>query len=290
MRRTLTKEPTAKILQARIYTDLAGVKSDRPNGLVQVEIAKKIVFGSPWSRNSPGIQFRVLGYVTPLLALNKVEEQNRYLPLSLVGANTATPFFRVNTIDLVRYTNLRVGLDLNLASMRLPQYKSDYSVDLSLYLNRVDVRDSIRTRPSTIPQVDSTLNVASYGLNVKWRIRPDSRYGIQARLGYMRYALVNTSGANGQLAIEQSPDVNQIHSGAHTLFGRYFFQGVMQYELTGWLNVSKNAMFFVRPQFSHLLFQSNRTYFQMQVGYQFDVFTRRRDVPVGPPSLLPAAP
>jgi hypothetical protein len=286
--RTLRKEPTAKILQARIYSDLAGVEGTRPNGLVQVEIAKKIVFGSPWSRNSPGIQFRAVGYITPLVAITKLEQQNRYLPLEYVDANPAAPFYRLNTIDLLRYTNLRVGVDLNLVGMRLPQFKSDYSLDFSFYLNRVDIRDTLRRNRPAIPRVDSAVNVANYGLNLKCRIRPDSRYGVQLRLGYLRYALINSASHDGRLPIQQTPAASDIHAGAHTFFGKYLFQGVFQYEMLGWLNLSENSMFFVRPQFSHLLFQAGRTYFQLQVGYQFDVFTRQRDAPVNPPSLFQA--
>ncbi|MDO7850938.1 hypothetical protein [Hymenobacter convexus] len=284
-KRTLPKIETTKILQARLYTDLAGVKSDNPNGLIQVEVSKKFVFGSPWSKISPNYQFQALSYLTPSFSLNKIEQQNRYLTLSRISR--APLLYGVHTIDLLRYTNLRIGVDLNLLGVRLPRYKLDASLDFSAHLNRVDLRDSLNRpgAPVRAPS-DTTLNVASYGLGVKLRIRPDSRYGLQLRVGLYRYSLINDR--ENPLLIRQSPDPVSTHS-AYTLLEKYIYQGVIQYEITGRVSLSPNSELFIRPQLSQLLFQAQRTYFQCQFGYQFDVFSRRREAPAGIASLLPSA-
>ena len=57
-----------------------------------------------------------------------------------------------------------------------------------MYLNRVDIKS---TRTSKLANSDSTLNVAMYGLGFKTRFRPDSRFGIDSRVGFYRYVLIN---------------------------------------------------------------------------------------------------
>lgn len=277
-RRTFTKIATQKILQGRLYTDLAGVRGDNPNGLVQLEVNRKFAFGSQWSKFSPDYQLQAFGYFTPFVALNKLEQQNRYLPL-VRTAQRGT--YLVHAIDLLRYTNLRVGGDYNLFGLRLPRFKSDVAFDFGFALHRVDIRDSVRRATGPYRQLDSTLNVASYGFSLKVRVRPDSRYGVTARLGYFRYTLLNDR--DPALFIRQvpNPDDTPSMAGKHTVLARYWYEGIIQYELTGRLKIAEHTEYFVRPQFSHSFYHSYRTYFQIQTGFQFDLFGPRREAPPG---------
>lgn len=287
-KRTLTKVTTTKILQGRVYTDLAGVSGDKPNGLVQLEVDKKFVFGSSWSKRRRYAQYRLLGYFQPFVAVNKVEEQNRYLPLR--RAPNSSYRYTVSSIDLLRYTNLRIGSDLNLLSVRFPRFISDVSLDAGVSLNRVDIRDSVyRVGTSRLVRVDSTLNVVSYGLSLKTRTRPDSRYGIQSRVGFYRYVLLNNYDQDNNLLIHQTPDPQGLNANAHTLVTRFWYQGVVQYELLGWVRLSEHSELFVRPQFSHLLYQAHRSFFQFQVGWQFDVFSNDREAPPTPANMFPGS-
>ncbi|RAK69908.1 hypothetical protein DLM85_03370 [Hymenobacter edaphi] len=282
--RTFTKIATQKILQGRLYTDLAGVKSENPNGLVQLEISRKFVFGAPWSKFSPNLQLQVFGYFTPFVSVNKLEQQNRYLPLQRTEQRGR---YIVQTIDLVRYTNFRVGGDYNLVGLRLPRFKSDFGLDLGFALQRVAIRDTLTRigRPTVAnrPTLDSTLNVGSYGVSLKARIRPDSRYGLMVRLGYFRYTLLNDR--DNQPFIDQQPQARDVGRDGRTTFGefaqRYWYEGVIQYEMTGRLRIAENLEYFVRPQLSHLLYRSSRTFFQIQTGFQFDVFGPKREAPPG---------
>ncbi len=275
--RSLPKLTTTKLLQARVFTDAAGFSdANKPNGLIQVEVDKKLEWGVPWSKSWQAVQFRLPAYFTPLVAITKIEQQNRFLPLERVPNEPLR--YTINTIDLLRYTNLRVGGDFNLGGMRWAALKSDFYLDASIYLNRVDMRDSVR-RPNAakLVRVDSTLNVVMYGIGLKTRFRPDSRYGVQSRIGFYRYALVNDLDQNNKLLIEQRPNIKGLYAEAHTQLDKYIYQGVFQYELLFWASLSTSSKVFFRPQFSHLLYQANHTFFQFQVGYQFDVFSNTRE-------------
>ncbi len=284
--RTLPRLMTTKILQARVYTDAVGISGYKPNGLIQIEVERKLEWGTPWSKFSRLIQFRGPGYFTPLVAVTKIEQTNRFLPLE---RESGTPLlYRVNTIDLLRYTNLRVGGDFNILGIRYAALKSDFFLDAGIYLHRVDIRDSVsRPHVTKLVRVDSTLNVAMYGFSLKTRFRPDSRYGVQSRIGFYRYALINDYDEHNKLLIQQTPTVAGLDPNAHTQLDKYRYQGVMQYELLAWASLAENSRLFFRSQFSHLLYQSNHTFFQLQLGYQFDVFTNKRDNPTKQTSLFP---
>lgn len=46
-RRTLPRLATTKILQARVYSDVAGLSGYKPNGLLQIEVDRKLEWGTP---------------------------------------------------------------------------------------------------------------------------------------------------------------------------------------------------------------------------------------------------
>lgn len=285
--RSLPRLTKARILQGRIYSDLVGLSGDRPNGLLQLEISRKFNWGTPWSKWSHRFQWRGPAYIQPLVALTKAEQANRYLPLTR-GRDAAhkDTLYTVRAIDLLRYTTFRVGLDANLFSIRIASMKSDYSLDGSIYLNRVDIK-SIRTSKSA--NADSSLNVAMYGLSLKARFRPDSRFGVDYRAGLYRYVLLNDRDEASHTRIQQQPTVTDFQPDGHTSLAKYWHEAVVQLEILGWVSLTPNSKLFARPQFSFVRQQPTQSYFQFQVGYQIDIFggSRENTTPVN--SLWPAA-
>lgn len=192
----------------------------------------------------------------------------------------------MRTIDLLRYTTLRVGFDLNLLNMRVSSLKSDFALDGSLYLNRVDIRS---IRPAKIANADSTLNVGMYGLGLKTRFRPDSRFGIDSRVGLYRYVLINNRDSASHVSINQQPTVKDFISDGHTFGKKYWHEAILQVELLGWVSLSANSKLFVRPQFSFVRHEPVQSYFQFQVGYQIDIFGGSRENATKVDSIWPAA-
>jgi hypothetical protein len=299
-RRILRKDPTSKLLQARIYSDLVGLTGDRPNGLVQAEITKKFLLSNSFINKLRMAQCGFFNYIQPMLTVNKIEDNEKYLQYQLPVVAPASGIDPrkvrlVRTIDLLRYTNVRIGVAQNLAHLKSPKIKSDFSFDYSVSLSRVAVRD-----PQAINQQkdrDSTLNMVTYGPQLVWRIRPDSRFGAQLRTAVLLQKLFNNVETSPAPGSQPAYRVNVIQEDygtleadrGHTLAGKVFRttgQTILQFELLLWATVSDNSELFFRTQFSTLRYATYQTYFQMQLGYQFDVFTNRRTA-VKPVGLFP---
>jgi hypothetical protein len=86
----LYKSPTKRLIEARVFSDFIGLNQDKPNGLIQTEISKRINTntnrGLIFQRKNvlnDAVRFVVgqggglLQYVIPTLTLSKLEENNR---------------------------------------------------------------------------------------------------------------------------------------------------------------------------------------------------------------------
>ncbi|MGN7887515.1 hypothetical protein [Dyadobacter sp. 22481] len=86
------KSPSKRLIEARIFSDFIGLDQDKPNGIIQTEISKRINMntnrGLIFYKNnaiSNGLRFilgqggGVLQYVIPTLVLSKIEQNNRDL-------------------------------------------------------------------------------------------------------------------------------------------------------------------------------------------------------------------
>lgn len=117
-------------------------------------------------------------------------------------------------------------------------------------------------------------------------MRPDSRYGFSLRFATVIQKLLNDSG--GSMARIYETQSGEMTQGQNLISGfpQTNRQTIFQYELLLWASVSESSQFFFRTQFSHLRYNPSNTFFQLQLGYQFDVFTTNRSV-VKPAALLP---
>ena len=192
----LFKEQTSKILEAKIFTDLKGIDGENPNGLVQLELTKKI--------NLLSFRFPVLGrktnnmglinYVTPVFGMNKIESNQKRLTLSRFDtisaiADTNRPLLYTSSINLLRHQIYHVGLDLTAITLDFTTLKSVINFGWGLYFGRSALRDTIRDksiqpngRPlfvhaSTNNIIDININTFQSGPFISWQIYPNKKYG-----------------------------------------------------------------------------------------------------------------
>jgi DUF971 family protein len=278
-RRVFYKLPTTKWLQARLYTDAIGLQENTPNGLVQLELNKRWSLNNRWIVQRPVYQTSWGNYLDYQVAITKSEPKDRRLSVNYVDG--VLP--RVHTIDLVRYTNLRVGTAANIVGFNFPYIKSQVYLDLSTHYNLVPTRDSLFNSQRTLRRVrDGEFSVVDYGIHLRLRAREQENIGYGARVGFERYVLTNDRGGEfGRETVIQRP-----YAAGKTFFGKVFYQGNFQYALWANFKTSATTDIFVRAQFTHLLRQSQYNFFQAQIGYQFDVFGTRKEV-VMPASLFP---
>lgn len=142
----LHKEETKKILEAQIYSDFEGLNAEKPNGLVQAEITKRININTV-QRLPLGFLYPLLGswgafqYIAPVASINKIEANNKYLVLSNLDMLRTAPgktdisafdsaYHRhANTLALYQHQWISAGVDLNLL------YFNNHSLKYEIYLN-----------------------------------------------------------------------------------------------------------------------------------------------------------
>jgi hypothetical protein len=183
----LAKETTAKLFELKTYSDFVGFDQNNPNGLIQLEVDKRLNLRTqrwriPFSARS------TLSYgqfVTPVVTKSKLEENNKHLILDYRDQFTNgqyTPQRFTSTLKLKQFENFRVGADLNLLMLDFPSHKSTYYINAGFRYGRVAVRDSLRTFENNT--IRKTLLVEEYGVDtytispvkLLWEVKTDERY------------------------------------------------------------------------------------------------------------------
>jgi hypothetical protein len=71
-----------------------------------------------------------------------------------------------------------------------------------------------------------------------------------------------------------------VKDGNRSVLGKFMHQDLLRYEMTFWARISKDTNkygeLFFRPRFTYLRRDPSQSYLQVQLGYQFDVFSNRR--------------
>ena len=197
----LYKEQTSKILEAKIFSDLKGTDINYPNGLIQVELSKKLNFLTkryPISKKKVYISnCGVFNYVTPEFSINKVEDNHKRLVVTHINnlslaADTSKPVVFASTIDLLRHQVYKVGFDLSIFLLDFHHLKSTLEIGMGTHFGRTAIQDTTRIKTyidasSFEFKAASANNVKEYGINtfqygpyLTWQIFPSGRFGVSA--------------------------------------------------------------------------------------------------------------
>ncbi|SDD37292.1 hypothetical protein [Niabella drilacis] len=142
----LHKEETKKLFEAQIYSDFEGLNAEKPNGLIQAEMSKRININSV-QRLPLRFIYPTLGtwgyfqYIAPVASVNKVEANNKYLVLSDLdmfieaAGETGSSTFDTNyhryadVLSLYQHQWISAGTDWNLV------YFNNHNLKYEVYLN-----------------------------------------------------------------------------------------------------------------------------------------------------------
>lgn len=278
---TLYKDKTYKILEARVFSDFLGFDSDKPNGLIQVEVEKQFNF------NTTRYQFLTykiragIGYVEYLKfsgGLTKIEDNNRFLVPDMQD-EPATSFSSIPILVNHRYTTpidvldhqiWNIGVTTNIALLDMPLIKSQLHFNAGFRFAQTKVQDSLRTINTDL---SISSNVKDYSLNywifhpeVTWHILPETRYGFFAswRPKYL-YSIsdgIEFSGLRNPLTGNRRENISN---------------WINEFELLGYLYVNEekqNGKLFVRWRLNSEMQYSKNNFSQFQVGYSFFILGR----------------
>lgn len=242
------KSKTSKILSARTFTDLIGIDGDQPNGLIQIEVYKKVnLWTDYWQRliccKSNFLYTGWLSYIEPNFSITKIEENNRFLPLNKPMDDIP---FNTDPLQINRYQQFSFGIDLNVFNVNIQNYKSKFFFDLHYDIARTTGQDEANQDEQFLIR----MNVSNFGPRLYYQIFPDPRFGF--KVGYNATKQV----IHSDEVIFGDPEKNWL--------GTAWFLAN--------LNTNKNGseMFF-RLRFNHILKDIDSNFFEVQIGYAFDI-------------------
>ncbi|WP_303316375.1 hypothetical protein Q4Q34_06100 [Flavivirga abyssicola] len=263
----LKKEVSSKVLSAKIYTDFNGFQKDKENGLAQMEIEKLIPI---WTKRlnlglGRGSNFGFANYVNFNLSWQKINEDDRELQASkserFINNEPVTDKF-VSYLDLVKYENVSVGVDLNIASFDFPLVKTRIELNAGTHFGRINVIDDIVTdsqNPETkTRELDKTINMIRAYPDVIVRIRPEERFG-----GYLRFRPFRTIVPNNEefFAVSSTKKFKENRSLTKSWLHRY------ELGASYTPSVDSDNKFFFRYRYTNTSQWETNGYSEIQVGY-----------------------
>lgn len=278
---TLYKDKTYKILEARIFSDFLGFNSDKPNGLIQVEVDKQFNFNTTryqflWYKLRMGIGY--LEYLKLNGGLTKIEDNKRLLipdmedeqATSYNGTNILVNKRYSTPVDILNHQTWNIGTNANIFLIDMPTLKSQLHANVGFRFAQTKVQDSIRTINNDLT---TTSKAKEYNFSY-WQfypefilhILPETRYGFYAswRQKYF-YSLsenIEFAGSRDLLTGNRREDISK---------------WINEFELLGYLYLNEekqNGKLFIRWRLDSERGYSKNNFTQFQVGYAFYILGR----------------
>jgi len=273
----LYREETYKILEAKVFSDFQGFDSQKPNGILQIEVDKKFNF---WTTRSSG-GFGVLEYVRINAGLNKLEDNNKFLntyqekkynvkdnlsDFSNTTKELVTSKKRFSTpIDILNNRLWFVGTDLNVLLYDWAHVKSQFHININFSFNRTLVKDTLYTYKDNPQRYEE--KVREYGINyflispkVLWHILPEKRFGVNVSYSPRYFYSLSEE-------VELNPWKTSIDK-ERTHMSKW----INEFEIMGYLFINedkKNGKLFCRWRLDSEVGYSKNNFSQFQLGYSF---------------------
>lgn len=134
------------------FTDLLGFDNQRPNGLLQIELVLKFPLIKNRLRiggNNSGFYFQAFRSLVFHMLINRIDkskESQNYpigttLPNDLNKKDSIRPY--LTTMDILKYSNLQLGLNLNVLTFHVGNMRLNFDYEYSLFRNRPYYNDSV---------------------------------------------------------------------------------------------------------------------------------------------------
>lgn len=273
----LHKEATNRLFEAHIFTDFIGLNEDKPNGLIQTEVSKRINLNTkqhlskPWfywlARSRGGFQ-----YIEPTITLSKLEQHNKRLLLGDLdsirfnpGTNDTSKFGKkhryVTALDLYQYQTFSAGIDVNIG------YWNNHDIKFAVYLNTgfrlgiTSVTDSLTTvSQNTIAKTgqvrDFSINTFQFYPSLIFTFLPEERFNLSIKEQVMYIKALNT--AVQPLYFDKLDETKAVFRSSSWL---------NMLELLMTIQVSANSKMFGRLKFNSDMHNAQNNFAQVQVGY-----------------------
>jgi len=244
----LYKEPTSRILEAKVYTDLLGMENGNPNGIIQTEVEKRICLITRRHESPLNTNYGIMQYIKPFANLNKLEDKDRYLELETGNLDS----LKTNFLDLYQHESFRTGVEVNAFLLDAPFGKSNIHLNGGIAFGKVTGSDT--TSIATAQENKHTINTLHLYGKIKFNIIPDERYGIA-----FSYQLGHYNVLNNNIDFMQIDDTSN---------NKNWLQNI---EMFAFWNIGESGDLFFRYRLNSPLDNWNYNFSQVQLGYSFNI-------------------
>jgi len=237
----LFREESTKILEAVVYSDLLGaLEEDNPNGIIQMEIAKRFNINTARG-NLAGGGAGMFEYLDGKVLLSKIEKENKYL----LPQNDMFDILR-----MYQLRNFSVGGLLNFVSFENQDLKLNIFFESGLDFSRSGYKLS--------DEADvSNLNSIEWLNRIKFHFFPEKRYGLIISDMVSYYEILSKEDELLTLLNEKNNWLNTV-------------------EFKAYLDVSTSSKLFLRYRIIHELENMDNNFSQFQFGGAFFILEKNR--------------
>lgn len=274
----LYKEETHKIFEAHIFTDFVGLKDDKPNGLIQTVVTKRINTNTLQHLAPKFIYwlYRSYGgfqYIAPTITISKLEDHNKQLILGnldsvrLSPGHTDTSKFSISAnrfatgLDFYQHQSFSAGADVNIGYLNNHDLKYNLYFNAGIRLGVTPVRDSL-TKIGELTKTgfikDYTINTLQLSPQLILNFLPEERFNLSVseKLIYMKPLTQNI-----QLLSTDKKDIDKLNPVNSSWIN------VLEMLMTVQVNQKTNSKLFGRVCFSSDWKNVNNNFSQIQIGY-----------------------
>jgi len=280
------KDNSKELFEMKLYTDLFGIVKDKPNGLIQMEVDKRIAFVTKRFQKNYTINqqynsfnWSYFSYVKPGLTISKIENKQRRLPINSSKQIINNQLYKelyATSIDIMNYESFSIHTDLNLFLLDFPEGQMTIYINAGFKYGLTLVTDSSHTYNGTSIVYNDEAKTNDFIINafqvypkLVFRFFPEKRYGFSISYQPSYYKAKSNQVAQVYSYSPNKLDLNKLDTKYAT--------GIQTLELNAYFQPSSkdpNGKIFFRYRFHSQFKDINTNFSQIQLGYSY-YFTKR---------------
>jgi len=275
------REQRIQLFDSRIYSDLAGLDEKSPNGLLQIEVSRRFNFITN-RRQYPSFRadWGYLNYIYLYGTLSKIDQKLRRLPLNnayYVENNTITSPNYVTNLDLRRYENASIGLDINLLIHNHKDGKFIAYADYGIRYGHIPIEDKVKRLnaagiledPGLTDFINKEGHTITHGPKIRFEYLSERRIGFNASYQY-NYSMLFSNNEFKQVASASKSD---LYDRITERIARKSHQFSLEVRVLAGSSFSDNI--FLRTRFFIQQGDASTFFPQIQIGYNYNLIFKK---------------
>ncbi|NOX87124.1 MAG: hypothetical protein GXO86_14395 [Chlorobi bacterium] len=261
----LRKSSNAKILEFKIFSDIVGFGEDNPNGLVQLELEKRVpinTYRGPFLHTRMGHSF--FSFIDFEFTWSKIENKVKYLSLNAYTPQQVdSTLFFIDALQVYRYQIFQLGGEVNLWLLEVQGLKFDFEINLHANFGYARVVDTINYQGEAL-NIDEPLNSILLAPEIKFVFYPEKRINISVSDKLTRQYFLFDDENFGYKS----------QKGNELVEGSKWFNTI---GLDAYYWPSAQGKIFIRYRLNHELNNIYSNFSQFQIGYSMNINTSKKN-------------